>query len=41
LFFALKISVGIVSVGGGTCGRGKVNGGDESDGKWLMGFIYN
>jgi hypothetical protein len=24
----------------GTCGRGKVNGGDEGLGIWLMYFIY-
>jgi hypothetical protein len=25
---------------GGACGRGRVNGGDEGEGIWLMGFIY-
>jgi hypothetical protein len=25
---------------GGSCGRGRVNEGDESEGIWLMGFIY-
>jgi hypothetical protein len=29
----------ISSVLVGTCGRGRVNGGDESEGIWLMGFI--
>jgi hypothetical protein len=24
----------------GTCGRGRMNGGDEGEGVWLMGFIY-
>jgi hypothetical protein len=24
----------------GTCGKGRVNGGDEGEGIWLMGFIY-
>jgi hypothetical protein len=31
--------IGTVCVGG-TCGRGKVNGGDEGEGIWLMGFIH-
>jgi hypothetical protein len=26
------------SVEGVTCGRGEVNGGDEGEGIWLMGF---
>jgi hypothetical protein len=25
---------------GDTCGIGKMNGGDEDEGIWLMGFIY-
>jgi hypothetical protein len=25
---------------GGTCGRERLNGGDEGEGIWLMGFIY-
>jgi hypothetical protein len=25
---------------GSTCGRGRVNEGDESEGIWLMDFIY-
>jgi hypothetical protein len=32
--------IGIVYVGGGTCGRGRVNGGNKSEGIWLMDFIY-
>jgi hypothetical protein len=28
------------TVCGGPCGRGRVNGRDEGEGKWLMGFIY-
>jgi hypothetical protein len=27
-------------VGEGTCGRGKVNGGDEGERIWLLDFIY-
>jgi hypothetical protein len=30
----------IGTVEGSTCGRGKVIGGDEGEGIWLMGFIY-
>jgi hypothetical protein len=29
-----------IDTAGGTCGRVRVNGGDESESIWLMGFIY-
>jgi hypothetical protein len=33
--------IGTVCVcGGSTCGRERMSGGDEGEGRWLMDFIY-